>query len=146
MPPRHYWGAVETRARGFHEPSEIEADCVGGHTMKPRTRILLVALLIWTGYQIVQWTSMRALYSAEDKWAHGAAFFAVWWALRWALGWRLLPLAVLSAALGGAVEVHQMFLPGFDPSWADWGADLVGITLACTSFALLRRPTGAAPG
>lgn len=98
--------------------------------MKSRTRQLLVALCLWVGYQVVQAPAMRALYSADDKWAHGAAFFSVWFALRWATDWRPGMLALVSAALGGAVEVHQMFLPGFNPSWADWGADLLGITLA----------------
>jgi VanZ family protein len=88
---------------------------------------------------------VRVLYSADDKWAHAAAFFAVWWALRWALGWRALPLALLSAALGAAVEVHQMYLPGFVPSWADWGADLLGIAAALSLFALWKRPRLAWP-
>ena len=108
--------------------------------MNAKTRLFLVALLMWIGYQVVQWPSVRVLYSADDKWAHAAAFFAVWWALRWALGWRAMPLAVLSAALGGAVEVHQMYLPGFSPSWADWGADLLGIAVACLSCMMLRKP------
>lgn len=109
--------------------------------MKSPTKLLLVAMVMWIGYQIVQWPSMRVLYSAEDKWAHGAAFFAVWFALRWATTWRPGMLALVSAALGGAVEVHQMFLPGFSPSWADWGADLLGIALAWALVAaFLRRP------
>ena len=108
-------------------------------TVTSTRRLTLVLLLMWLGYQVVQWPAVRAMYSAQDKWAHAAAFFAVWWALRWALNWRMLPLAVLSAFLGGAVEVHQMYLPGFMPSWADWGADLVGISVACCLFALLRR-------
>lgn len=104
-----------------------------------RTRCVLVALCLLAAYQVVQWPSLRALYSAEDKWAHGAAFCAVWWALRWATGWRPWRLAMLSAALGGAVEVHQMFLPGFSPSWADWAADLAGIALAVALFVAWRR-------
>ena len=106
-----------------------------------RMRLALVGLAIWMGYEAAQWPSMRAFYSAEDKWAHGAAFFAVWFALRWATAWRPVTLALASAALGGAVEVHQMFLPGFSPSWADWGADLLGISLAwALAAACGRRP------
>jgi hypothetical protein len=109
--------------------------------MKSPTKLLLVAMVMWIGYQIVQWPSMRVLYSAEDKWAHGAAFFAVWFALRWATAWRPGTLALISSGLGGAVEIHQVFLPGFSPSWADWGADLLGIGLAwALAAAFLRRP------
>lgn len=107
--------------------------------MASRTRLFLVALGMGVGYQIVQWPAVRAIYSAEDKWAHGVAFFAVWWALRWATGWRPWRLALLSAGLGAAVEVHQMFLPGFSPSWGDWAADLAGIALALALFAVWRR-------
>ena len=107
--------------------------------IKPGARLLLVALLLGVAYQVVQWPEIRPLYSAEDKWAHGLAFFSVWWMLRWALAWRPVSLALISAALGGAVEIHQMFLPGFSPSWADWGADLVGIALAVALFAWSAR-------
>lgn len=110
-----------------------------------KVRLLLVAVFMAVGYEIVQWPSVRALYSAEDKWAHAAAFFAVWWALRWATNWRPAVLVVSSAALGGAVEVHQIFLPGFNPSWADWGADWLGILAACTLFAVLPRSIKVAP-
>lgn len=110
--------------------------------MQQAARLLLVALVMGTAYQIVQWPEIRTLYSAEDKWAHGLAFFSVWWALRWALKWNPLPLTVLSAALGGAVEIHQMVLPGFNPSWADWAADLAGIALAVGLFAVIRRGKG----
>ncbi|AOW13946.1 hypothetical protein LPB72_00845 [Hydrogenophaga crassostreae] len=111
---------------------------------KPPAKLLLVALFMWIGYQIVQWPAMRVLYSAEDKWAHGAAFFAVWFALRWATTWRVGTLALVGAGLGGAVEIHQMFLPGFSPSWADWGADLLGIGLAwAMAAACLRTPARA---
>lgn len=110
--------------------------------MKPGVRLLLVALVMGVAYQVVQWPEIRPLYSAEDKWAHGLAFFTVWWALRWALAWRSISLALLSAALGGAVEIHQIFLPGFTPSWADWAADLVGIALAVALFAWGSRRKG----
>jgi hypothetical protein len=113
--------------------------------MKSKARLVLVLLCLWTGYLIVQWPSMRVLYSADDKWAHGAAFFAVWWALRWATTWRSWRLALLGAGLGGAVELHQMFLPGFSPSWADWSADLAGIALACALYAMLQRPGTSVP-
>lgn len=107
--------------------------------MKSGKRQLLVALGLWVGYQVVQWPSVRVLYSADDKWAHALAFFAVWCALRWALAWTRLQLALLSAALGAAIEVHQRFLPGFNPSWGDWAADLAGIGAAWLLYATWRR-------
>ena len=113
-----------------------------------RGRVLLVAVCMWLAYQMVQWPSVRAIYSAEDKWAHGLAFFTVWWAMRWATTWRPWTLVMVSAALGGAVEIHQMYLPGFSPSWADWLADLAGIAVALMVFAWnqrLRRRRANAP-
>lgn len=112
--------------------------------MGSKARLLLVALCMGVGYQIVQWPAVRALYSAEDKWAHAAAFFAVWWALRWATSWRPATIAVVSAGLGAAVEVHQIFLPGFNPSWADWAANGAGILVACMLFAVIPRPVSVA--
>lgn len=109
--------------------------------MKSGTRQLVVALCLWVGYQVVQWPSVRVMYSADDKWAHAAAFFAVWCALRWALAWSGLQLALLSAALGAAIEVHQRFLPGFNPSWGDWAADLAGIGAAWFLCVGWRRST-----
>ena len=110
--------------------------------MRTRNRLLLVMVCLWVGYQIIQWPTLRHIYSADDKWAHAAAFFSVWWAFSWATGWRPVVLTLLGAGLGAAVEVHQMFLPGFMPSWADWGADLIGIALAWGLYAMRERRLG----
>jgi hypothetical protein len=110
--------------------------------MKARNRLLLVVVCLWVGYQIIQWPVLRHIYSADDKWAHAAAFFSVWWAFSWAARWRPITLTLLAAGLGAAVEVHQMFLPGFTPSWADWGADLIGIALAWGLYAMRERHMG----
>lgn len=98
--------------------------------MRGGWRLLVCVALCAAAYGVSQLAAVRVMYAPWEKYAHAFAFFSVWWALRWSLRWRPLNVALFSAALGGAVEVHQMFLPGFTPSWADWSADLAGIALA----------------
>ena len=119
-------------------------------------RLLACLVLLGLAYQVAQWPPMRNMYSPWDKYAHAFAFFWVWWALRWSLSWQPMHLALVSAALGGAVEIHQIFLPGFTPSWGDWAADLGGISLAlalwgagvwwCGRLLLPRVGAAGAPG
>lgn len=93
-------------------------------------RIGIVALSLGIAYSLAMWQPIRAWYSSVDKLAHGIVFSGVFGMLVWALPWRSSRVAILAAVLGGAVEIHQFFLPGFTPSWADWAADLCGIVLA----------------
>lgn len=44
----------------------------------------------------------------------------------------LWKLAVGVLMIGALDEVHQMFVPGRRPGWEDFGADIIGITLATT--------------
>lgn len=97
-------------------------------TATRRLAVVLVALTL--AYALALWQPVRAWYSDADKLAHGVVFAGVYLALAWALRWPALPLALLSLALGAAVEVHQHFLPGFTPSLADWLADATGVGLA----------------
>lgn len=97
-------------------------------TATRRLAVVLVALTL--AYALALWQPVRAWYSDADKLAHGVVFAGVYLALAWALRWPALPLALLSLALGAAVEVHQHFLPGFTPSLADWLADAAGVGLA----------------
>lgn len=113
--------------------------------MKTVHRVLLVAVILFTVYQVVQLKDMRGLYYRWDKLAHGLAFAWVYMALAWALRWRGLWLALLAAALGGAVELHQFFLPGFEPSWGDWAADLAGVALAWLTLTVWARQMGPRP-
>lgn len=101
--------------------------------MKTSLRVLLVSTGLLLVYQLVQLPVMRVLYYRWDKVAHAMAFAAVYLALSWALRWPRWRLAMLAAALGAAVEIHQFFLPGFTPSLGDWAADLVGIALVMTA-------------
>lgn len=93
---------------------------------------VVAALLV--GYLCIQHAPLRAIYSPIDKFSHAAAFFLVWWILCWATRWDLRWNVVLASLLGAAIEIHQMFLPGFTPSWADWFADMVGIVLAYSTY------------
>lgn len=101
-------------------------------------RLGFVIIAIGIIYLLVQRPEIRDSYANWDKYAHAVAFLLVWFALRWSLSWPVMQLTVLSAALGGAVEIHQMFLPGFNPSWADWAADLGGIAVAVGIFGVFR--------
>lgn len=96
-------------------------------------RLLVVSLGLLVAYQLVQLPVMRGMYYRWDKMAHAIAFAAVYLALSWALRWPRHRVALLAAALGAAVEIHQFFLPGFTPSLGDWAADLVGIALVMTA-------------
>lgn len=121
-----------------HGPTLLRLGCLG--------------TLLTVAYALALWQPLRGWYSDMDKLAHAVAFAAVYGGLCWALrAWPLWALAALAAALGAAVEVHQVFLPGFSPSRADWMADLAGIGLAASLHAgghwinaRLRRPGTAA--
>lgn len=115
-------------------------------TQAALNRLAWVTMLLAVAYVLAMWEPVRAWYRVEDKLAHGLVFAGVYVALAWALRWRPWALAALAWALGAAVEVHQIFLPGFSASVQDWLADAVGICLA--SGALLawrhwRAPRGA---
>ncbi len=85
------------------------------------------------------WQPVRDGYRDVDKLAHALVFAGVYLALAWALRWPIWALAVLAGALGAAVEVHQLFLPGFTASGMDWLADVVGIGLAGSAHLAWRR-------
>lgn len=111
--------------------------------MRQRTatlqRLAVVAALLAGAYALALWQPVRAWYSDIDKLAHALVFAGVFALLVWALPWRLWAVAWLALAAGGAVELHQLFLPGFTASWADWLADGVGIGLAWAVWAAGRR-------
>ena len=98
--------------------------------MKRLLRLGLCGVLLLIGYQLVRHPALRVYYAPWDKFAHATAFFTVWWMLFWASRWPAVWVSLLAAFLGGAIEIHQMFLIGFSPSWSDWMADLAGIALA----------------
>ncbi len=100
----------------------------------PAGRLAWVLVVLAAAYAVALYQPVRAWYSSWDKVAHGVVFAGVYGGLAWALRWRPWGLAVLAAAMGAAVEVHQMFMPGFSPSWADWAADLVGIAVAAAVY------------
>jgi VanZ family protein len=105
-------------------------------------RLAVVAALLAGAYALALWQPVRAWYSDIDKLAHAFVFAGVFALLVWALPWRLWAVALLALAAGGAVELHQLFLPGFTASWADWLADGAGIGLAWAVLAAARRWLG----
>lgn len=50
-----------------------------------------------------------------------------------------VPAILLGVACFAAIdEWHQRFVPGRQPSWADWSADVLGATIGAILFQLLR--------
>lgn len=102
--------------------------------MPGRTTLLRLALVLLSAtvaYALSLSQPVRAWYSDTDKLTHTVAFAGVYVGLVWALrSWPWWMVALLAVGLYAAVEVHQMFLPGFTPSVGDWGADAVGVALA----------------
>jgi len=82
-----------------------------------------------------------------DKFAHAGVYAVLALLVALALSRRrprvTLALAlvalILAAAYGVSDEVHQGFVPGRDPSIADWSADVVGSTLGVAAATLLRN-------
>lgn len=103
-------------------------------------RLALVLTVLTLAYAFALYQPVRAWYSSWDKLAHFMVFAIVYIALVWSLRWRPWILALLAAVMGGAVEVHQMLMPGFSPSVWDWLADLAGI--GCGMFAMKLSRTG----
>ena len=102
-------------------------------------RLWLTVGVLAMAYAAVQLPDVRQWYAPWDKAFHAGVFAGVAWLLRWCLPWPLWARALLALAMGGAVEVHQMFLPGFSPSWGDWAADAVGIAVAALGEGFLTR-------
>lgn len=93
-------------------------------------RMVFCTSILLTAYQLSRWQVLRNVYANWDKPVHAVTFFLVWWVLRWTLTWPAWVIAVLALVGGAGVEIHQIFLPGFTPSVADWLADAVGVLLA----------------
>lgn len=64
-----------------------------------------------------------------DKLAHALVFGCLFWALDRALTLPLWLGMAIALAASAADEVHQMWLPGREPSLADWAAGAVGVLL-----------------
>ena len=84
----------------------------------------------------------------SDKLEHLVAFFllgavTVLAAPRESSRGRLLAMVVAYAAV---LELGQMFIPGREPSLADWGASSVGAILGVTTALMIPIATGKKPG
>lgn len=115
-------------------------------TRQSLLRLTSLMLLLALAYAVAMVPPVRNWYAPPfDKLAHAVVFALVYLGLAWALRWRVWPLVVLAGAMGAAVELHQLFLPGFNAGLDDWLADLVGIGVAglAHTWALRRQLLGA---
>lgn len=55
------------------------------------------------------------------------------------LGWRSAWSWVCLLAFGGAIELLQALTPAREASWADLGADALGLALAALLLGVVRR-------
>ncbi|MDQ7747032.1 VanZ family protein [Hydrogenophaga pseudoflava] len=79
-------------------------------------------------FYLAQVDLLRPLYAQWDKAAHFLCFLTLWWLFHRVLGMGRGVAGLLAATLGAFIEVHQMGQPSFNPSWADFLADLAGIS------------------
>lgn len=79
-------------------------------------------------FYLAQVDLLRPLYAQWDKAAHFLCFLTLWWLFHRALGMGRGVAGLLAATLGAFIEVHQIGLPSFNPSWTDFLADLAGIS------------------
>ena len=105
---------------------------------RPRAvwRVAVVAVLLAVAYALVLQPSVKAVYSPFDKAFHAGVFAVVWGLVAWCWQARAWVVSAACMALGLLVELHQMFLPGFDPSFFDVLANAVGIALAHGVYAV----------
>ncbi|TLD43978.1 MAG: hypothetical protein FAZ92_03751 [Accumulibacter sp.] len=70
-----------------------------------------------------------------DKLAHALVFGTLFVVFDRALKLPVSVALAIPLLISAADEIHQLFLPGRNPSWADWLAGLSGVAVA----AILRR-------
>lgn len=91
---------------------------------------LAVAMLLALWWGGAQPQAVGLVKAPWDKLLHLVTYAVLAFALGYGSGWRGLPLfllALLGAAGTGALdEWHQASLPGRQPGWPDWIADVVG--------------------
>lgn len=84
------------------------------------------------------------LFSGEDKVAHFGLYAVLGAALVWGRhradasppAWFLVMMGI---AYGASDEWHQSFVPGRDPSWGDWTADIAGVLLGYWAISVIFR-------
>lgn len=102
-------------------------------------KVLALALIVGLGalmlgpFEVIEQASQ-----IPDYVAHAVAFFLIMICLSILVDGRfLVASALVAVVLGGGVELIQGRI-GRDPSWSDFGADIVGTTTATLMLALLR--------
>jgi VanZ family protein len=116
-------------------------------TLQSRRRWQVLLLLLAAAVLYLALTPMppRELSFGWDKVNHAAAFTALTVAGVFAAGssrrtllWMLLGIF----ALGGAIEILQLFVPGRSSEWADLLADAVGMCVGLAVALPLQRLAG----
>ncbi len=106
-----------------------------------RTLLLITfGLILWRG--LGPYILLDYVHNL-DKWAHGAAFFAMTACLDLGFAWRKRVKVGLALGFGLLLELVQILTPRHGPSLYDWLADALGIAsyfaLAWLSRQLWRR-------
>jgi VanZ family protein len=113
---------------------------------------LLWALLIYISSSIPSERLPAIRIVSADKVVHFLVFFVLAWlvdrslrnmpAVPWAARHHLVLTIGLTTVYGALDEVHQMFVPGRNPSLLDLAADLAGAVLLVVIVAVRRRRRG----
>ena len=100
--------------------------------------LFVSAILIASLYWGLSQAESRAIYASWDKVLHAAVFFLIWWLLRWSVRFSWVWITLIAVACGGAEEIHQLWQVGHVADWGDWLADIAGVTVALTIYAIGR--------
>lgn len=102
-------------------------------------RLALVAVAAIAAYAALASPYLRFLsVPPMDKALHVSASFVLALLLRWSLGLPLAIVLLLTAGIGGGVELLQYVIPHRNPGLDDFLADVAGAVIAGVQLSLIR--------
>ncbi len=102
-------------------------------------RLAIVVVAAMTAYAALASPYLRFLsVPPMDKALHVSASFVLALLLRWSLGLPLVIVMLLTAAIGGGVELLQFVIPHRNPGLDDFLADVAGAVIAGVLLSLIR--------
>jgi hypothetical protein len=102
-------------------------------------RLALVAVAAIAAYAALASPYLRFLsVPPMDKALHVSASFVIALLLRWSLGLPLAAVLLLTAGIGGGVELLQYVIPHRNPGLDDFLADVAGAVIAGVLLSLIR--------
>jgi len=102
-------------------------------------RLALVAVAAIAAYAALASPYLRFLsVPPMDKALHVSASFVIALLLRWSLGLPLMAVLLLTAGIGGGVELLQYVIPHRNPGLDDFLADVAGAVIAGVLLSLIR--------